>query len=320
MEFFEASSHRFEMTSIFADAMGMKLKDGFTEKQIKQIPNDYIKQLGLALLAGNYDSSFRFADYRPYQNPSVMAAINNTGKYSLRDNPTGIYAVAGETLPVFVGKIYQGGNIQMLIQDLGGGYNNFKTYDLKEGYNEITVDVGGLIYILNHTSDDIPLLLDNATAAQKKLIADKTDQIHFCAGKVQGYFDIQKNTADDWKKMLDNAKYKDIDVLGKYAHITWDVAHFRSNNTDIIKTVENFDKLVYEEENFQGLVKYNKMFNNRMHLCVDYATKSPNATDYRTEYNAGDYYSEPFCNTSKFASRCWGPAHEVGHVNQTRPG
>lgn len=322
MEFFEASSHKFEMTSIFADAMGMKLKDGFTEKQIKQIPNDYIKQLGLALLAGNYDSSFRLADYRPYQNPSVMAAINKTNKYSLRDNPTGIYAVAGETLPIFVGKIYQGGNIQMLIQDLGGGYNNFKTYDLKEGYNEITVGVGGLIYILNHTSDDIPLLLDNATAAQKKLIADKTVQIHFCAGKVQGYFDIQKNTAEDWKKILDNAKYKDIDVLGKYSHLTWAVSDFRSFNTDIVKSVENNDKLVYEEENFQGLVKYNKMFNNRMHLCIDYKAESPNATDYRTVYDVPNstYRSEVFCDVSKFASRSWGPAHEVGHVNQTRPG
>lgn len=322
MEFFEASSHKFDMTSIFSDAMGLKLKDGLTEKQIKQIPNEYIKQLGLALLAGNYDTSFRLADYRPYQNPSVMATVNKTNKYSLRDNPTGIYAVAGETLPVFVGKIYQGGNIQMLIQDLSGGYNNFKTYDLKEGYNEITVGVGGLIYILNHTTDDIPLLLDNATAAQKKLITDKTVQVHFCAGKVQGYFDIQKNTAADWKKILDNAKYKDIDVLGKYSHLTWAVADFRSFNTDIVKSVENNDKLVYEEENFQGLVKYNKMFNNRMHLCIDYKAESPNATDYRTVYDVPNstYRSEVFCDVSKFASRAWGPAHEVGHCNQTRPG
>ena len=322
MEFFEASSHKFDMTSIFSDAMGLKLKEGLTEKQIKQIPNEYIKQLGLALLAGNYDTSFRLADYRPYQNPSVMATVNKTNKYSLRDNPTGIYAVAGETLPVFVGKIYQCGNIQMLIQDLSGGYNNFKTYDLKEGYNEITVGVGGLIYILNHTTDDIPLLLDNATAAQKKLIADKTVQVHFCAGKVQGYFDIQKNTAADWKKILDNAKYKDIDVLGKYSHLTWAVADFRSFNTDIVKSVENNDKLVYEEENFQGLVKYNKMFNNRMHLCIDYKAESPNATDYRTVYDVPNstYRSEVFCDVSKFASRAWGPAHEVGHCNQTRPG
>ena len=323
MEFYEASTHQFDHASLFADAMGLKLKSGVTEKQLKQIPNEYVKNLALALLAGNYDTSFRLADYRPYQDPSVMARINKTSKYSLRDNATGIYAMAGETLPVFVGKIYDGGKIKMLIQDLSGGYNNFKTYDLHEGYNEITVEVGGLIYILNHTTDDIPLLLDNATTAQKKLIADKTVQVHFGGGKVQGYFDIQKNNLDDWKKILVNAKYKDIDVLGKYSHLTWAVADFQSFNTDIVKSVENNDKLVYEEENFQGLVKYKKMFNNRMHLCIDYQAASPNASDYRTVYDVpknSTYRSEVFCDPSKFASRAWGPAHEVGHCNQTRPG
>lgn len=322
MEFFESSSHKFDMTSIFSDRMGLKLKDGLTEKQIKQIPNEYIRQLGLALLSGNYDTSFRLADYRPYQNPSVMAAVNKTNMYSLRDNPTGIYAEANETLSVFVGKIYEGGNIRMLIQDLGGGYNNFKTYELKEGYNEITVGVGGLIYVLNHTDDDVPLLLDNATDSRKRLVTDKTVQIHFCAGKVQGYFDIQKNSAEDWKEILDNARYKDIDILGKYSHLTWAVSDFRSFNTDIIKSVENNDRLVYEEENFQGLVKYGKMFNNRMHLCIDYKAASPNASDYRTVYDVPNstYRSEVFCDVSKFASRAWGPAHEIGHVNQTRPG
>ncbi len=322
MEFFEASTHKFDMTSIFSDAMGLKLKDGLTAKQIKQIPNEYVKALGLALLSGDYDTSFRLADYRPYQEPSVMAAVNKTNMYSLRDNPTGIYAEANETLSVFVGKIYQGGKIQMLIQNLSGGYNNFKTYDLKEGYNEITVGTGGLIYILNHTTDDIPLLMDNATDTQKKLVADKTVRVHFCAGKVQGYFDIQKNTASDWNRILMNAKYQDIDVLGKYSHLTWAVSDFRSFNTDIVKSVENNDRLVYEEENFQGLVKYNKMFNNRMHLCIDYKAASPNASDYRTVYDVPNstYRSEVFCDVSKFASRNWGPAHEIGHVNQTRPG
>lgn len=322
MEFYESGANKFDMKSVFADGMGLKLKDGLTEKQLKQIPNAYVRDLCLALLAGNYDKSFRLADYRPYQNPDIMAAKNKTNRYSLRDNPTGIYAVAGETLPVFVGKIYNGGTIKMLIQDLGGGYNNFKTYELHEGYNEVTVEVGGLIYILNHTNDDIPLLLDKATAAQKKTIADKTVQVHFGAGKVQGYFDIQKNTQADWAKMLAAAKYKDIDVLGKYSHLTWAVADFQKFNTDIVKSVENNDKLVYEEENFQGLVKYGKMFNNRMHLCIDYKAASPNATDYRTVYDVPNstYRSEVFCDVSKFASRCWGPAHEVGHCNQTRPG
>lgn len=320
MEFFESSTNKFNPSSIFADEMCTQLKSGVTEKQIKQIPNEYLKQLGLALISGKYDSAYRLASYRPYQHPSVMAEKNKTSKYSLRDNPTGIYASAGEKLIVLLGKVYQGGKVSMLIQDLNGGYNNSKTYDLEEGYNEITVEVGGLIYILNHVNDDIPLLLEGENENIKKNVEEKTVQVHFAMGKVNGYFDIQKNKASDWTSILNNAKYQDIDVLGKYSHLTWKVADFVKNNTEITKTIENCDRLVYLQEEFMGLVKYNKMFNNRMHFCIDYKAVSPNASDYRTVYNAGTYYAEPFCIPDRFAARCWGPAHEVGHCNQTRPG
>ena len=320
MEFYEASSNKFDPAAIFADNMGLQLKAGVTEKQIKQIPNEYLKELGLALLSGNYESAYRLADYRPYQNPAVMATRNKTSKYSLRDNPTGIYAKADETLAVFVGDIYEGGKVSMLIQDLNGGYNNSKTYELSEGYNEITVEVGGLIYILNHVNDDNPLRLEDADNDQKRTIEAKTVKVHFANGKVNGYFDIQKNKESDWAQIRDNAKYQEIDVLGEYSHLTWRISDFKKYNTEITKTIENLDRLVYLEEEFMGLVKYDKMFNNRMHFSIDYKAKSPNASDYRTVYNAGDYYAEPFCKPENFPTRCWGPAHEVGHCNQTRPG
>lgn len=320
MEFYEASNNKFDPTTIFADNMGLKLKDGVSEKQIKQIPNQFLKELGLALLSGSYDSSYRLADYRPYQHPSVMAATNKTSKYSLRDNPTGIYAKADETLAVFVGEIYDGGKISLLIQDLNGGYNNSKTYELSEGYNEITVEVGGLIYILNHVNDDIPLRLEDADGNQKKNIEAKTVKVHIAMGRVNGYFDISKNKESDWPLIRDNAKYQDIDVLGEYSHLTWRISDFKKYDTEITKTIENLDRLVYLEEEFMGLVKYDRMFNNRMHFSIDYKAASPNASDYRTVYNASDYYAEPFCKPSSFATRCWGPAHEVGHCNQTRPG
>lgn len=319
MEFFESSVNKFDPTTIFADDMGTKLKDGVTEKQLNQIPNSYVKELGLALLNGTYDTSYRIAEYRPYQNPSIMAAKNKTSKYSQRDNPTGIYAKKNETLAVFVDDIYEGGKIQLLIQDLTGGYGNSKTYDLSEGYNEITVEVGGLIYILNLVNDDIPLRLEDADSNQKKIIQNKTVKVHFAAGKVNGYFDISKNKASDWASILANAKYQDMDILGVYSHLTWRVSDFTKYNIDITQTVADLDTLVYREEEFMGLVKYDKMFNNRMHFCVDYEASSPNASDYRTVYTP-DYYAEIFCNHSKFATRCWGPAHEVGHCNQTRPG
>ena len=320
MEFYEASSNKFDPAAIFADNMGLQLKAGVTEKQIKQIPNEYLKELGLALLSGNYESAYRLADYRPYQNPAVMATRNKTSKYSLRDNPTGIYAKADETLAVFVGDIYEGGKVSMLIQDLNGGYNNSKTYELSEGYNEITVEVGGLIYILNHVNDDIPLRLEDADNDQKRNIEAKTVKVHFANGKVNGYFDIQKNKESDWAQIRDNAKYQEIDVLGEYSHLTWRISDFKKYNTEITKTIENLDRLVYLEEEFMGLDKYDKMFNNRMHFSIDNKAKSPNASDYRTVYNAGDYYAEPFCKPENFPTRCWGPAHEVGHCNQTRPG
>lgn len=322
MEFFEASNNKFDGSSIFADKMGLQLKEGLTENNIKQLPNKYLKELGLALLKGEYDTSYRSASYRPYQKPDIMATKNKTNKYSLRDNPTGIYAKAGETLPIFVGEIYEGGKISMLIQDLNGGYSNSKTYELKEGYNEITVEIGGLIYILNHVEDDIPLLADQASEAQKQIIKAKTVQVHFGAGKVNGYFDIQKNTENDWKNILNKAQYQDIDILGKYSHITWKVEDFRAANTEITKTVANTDRLVELEWDFMGLFKYHKEFNNRMHLCIDYKATSPNASDYRTVYSVGNSnsYAEIFCNPARFGVRCWGPAHEVGHCNQTRPG
>lgn len=307
-----------DYSAFFTDESCSVLKAGITESQIETIPQAKMRELAFALLNNEYAPAFRAADYRPYQHPNIMAAKNKTNKYSLRDNPTGIYAEAGEELFIMLGDVYEGAQISMLIQDLSGGYNNSKTVSLTEGLNRVIAPIGGLIYILNHVDDDIPLVLESKES--KAAAAAKTVKVHFLFGKVNGYFDIQKNTEADWTVLLKNAKYQDIDILGKYAHITWTVADFKTNNTEITKTVDNYDKLVYRQQEFQGLVKYNRMFNNRMHFSVDYKTESPNASDYRTVYNDGSYYAEPFCVPSKFAARCWGPAHEVGHCNQTRPG
>ncbi len=318
MEFYEASKNSFDITSIFKDPLCTCLKEGVTRKQIYQIPDSNLLQLGLALLDNTYDSSYRHAYFRPYQNPSIMARANKMSKYSMRDGVTGLYATAGKPLTVMVGSLYKNAAISLLIQDLNGGYNNYKVYALQEGYNKIIPSVGGLIYVLNYTEDTVPLLLK--TSESKKLASQKTVEIHFPMASVNGYFDISKNSEADWPDILKKATYQDIDVLGEYSHLTWRVSDFRKNNTNIIRTLKNLDDLVYKEEDWTGLVKYNKMFPNRMHICIDYKAKSPNSSDYRVVFNASDYYAQPFCDPDAFPSRCWGPAHEIGHSNQVRPG
>lgn len=315
MEFFQVSVNKFDYLKIFTDRSCSELRPEIIEADIKKIPETEYKQLATALLNKVYNADYRVALYRPYQDPIVMASVNKTSPYSLRDNPTGIYAETGEELLVLVGDTH-GQNISMVVQDLSVGYGSSKTYPLSEGGNKIKISSGGLIYILNLTKDNIPLILD--TEAAKAAALAKTVKVHIAFGKVNGYFDSQKHTASDWDNILKTAKYKDIDVLGKYAHITWTVQNFKDNNTDIVTVLQKYDRLVYLEQEFMGLEKYNKMFNNRMYFHVDYNGASPYASSNRTAYTPG--YAEIFCNAARFEARLWGPAHEVGHCNQTRPG
>lgn len=316
-----------DFSAYFTDESCSELKPDITDAEIEKIPHEKMRELARELKAGRYSTEYRVADYRPYQHPSIMAARNKTGKYSLRDNPTGIYAAKGDELYIYLGNMYEGAQISIIIQDLNGGYGNSQTIALNEGLNRVVAPIGGLIYLLNNVEEDIPLLLETEDA--KKAAAAKTITAHFISGKVNGYFDLRKHkTQEKWEEILENAPYQDIDVLGDYSHITWNVEQFKGNNvqsnqgvvTEILRTIKNCDRLVYLEQEFLGLVKYNKMFNNRMHFCLDYKAESPNASDYRTVYSAGTSYAEIFCNPDKFSKRLWGTAHEVGHVNQTRPG
>jgi len=115
MDFFEPSKNRFDYRSIFADDLYTQLKEGVTDNLIKNMPDNEMRKLALALSEGNYESKYRVAEYRPYQHPSVMAAVNRTSRYSLSDNPTGIYAVAGEKLYIALDKLYRGADISLMV-------------------------------------------------------------------------------------------------------------------------------------------------------------------------------------------------------------
>ncbi len=333
-----------DFSAYFQDETCAELREGLTDEEIAAIPSDQIRELALAMKAGNYDPEFRAAVYRPYQDPTIMADANKTSRYSQCDNPTGIFAEKDETLYIWVGKLYEGANLQLMFLGLDGGYGNQGKLTLVQGLNKVVAPITGEIYVQNFVTDDIPLVLDTDEARQQA--AAKSVAIHFLFGKVNGYFDIQKHTKADWDRILDiaiNSGYGYIDLLGKRAQITWEAKQFKDNesragrtitgtdvtddgNTDkdeIWKIIETYDNLVYWEQEFAGLVKYNRMFNNRLHFCIDNTASSPNASNYRTVYPAkitSPYNGEMFFEPNAFKARLWGPAHEAGHVNQVRPG
>ncbi len=300
---------------VFKDGSCSEIKEGVTESDLNKIPDLFYKNMALAIFKGTYkDKEYRIQDYRPYQHPSVMAAVNKTSKYNLKDNATGMYVDnPGSELVVFAGDL-KGQSPTLNIRDYQT--NKEESFGLKEGLNVFYPSTKGLIYVYNHTEDAIPLQL--TTDAEKNTAKAKTVRVHIATGAVNGYFDIQKHKAEDWTTILANAKHTEIDILGVHSHVAWNVQDYRTNNTDIVLMTNYIDELVDQQKQFLGLYYHKKTFNNRLFLHVDYSAPAAYATDYRTAYSQG--YTNVFCTEAGFRSRLWVMGHEVGHVNQVRPG
>lgn len=316
MQFFSKSTDEgYDYLQIFTDKSCSEIKEGITEDDLNNIPDLFYKNIALAMFKGTYDREFRIQEYRPYQHPDIMAKINKTEKYSLKDNATGMYVKSpGDELVVFSGD-NKGQELTLNIRDYQT--NAETSFSLQEGLNVFYPSISGLIYIYNHTKDDIPLLL--TSDAEKKKAAAKTVKIHIATGEINGYFDIQKHTAEDWTRILTNyGKHTEIDILGKHSHVAWRTSDYRTNNTDIVLMTNYLDAVIKQQNEIMGLFYHKKEFKNRAFIHVDYSAPAAYSTSYRTAYNPS--YANVFCTEEGFLSRMWVVGHEIGHTDQTRPG
>lgn len=307
MEFFGKSSQAFDTSTLFKDELCTALKAGVTLEEIEACPYPFFKNIALYMYYDCYETNFRVADFKAWEHPSKAATRNKTSTYSLLDNPTGIYVKKGEKLVTMVGDLHNQ-SVTLRVVDLdtpnGDGFNTYKEYALKPGMNVHTMEQKGLIYVLYHT---------DAYATAEPI------RIHFASGQVNGYFDLydeKHNKPEDWFELLNNASSPYFDALGRYAHLTFPVANLKAV-TDPVEWIKFYDNLVYEEQKLLGLVKYDRMFKNRMYFNVMY-TSYMYSTSYRTSYNVSTLGE--LCDLNKINGGSWGPAHEVGHSNQTRPG
>lgn len=301
MEFFRQYPNSFDLSNIFADNLCTRLKPGVGSGDIEKIPNLPIRKLAQQLLQRTYETEFRVATFKAYQHPDIMAKVNKTNPYSLRDNPAGISVKKGEELVVFAGDLH-GQNIGLVVQNLDKSFGGV-SYALAEGVNILKMTDSGLVYVM--------YLTDTGT--------EQPVDLHFASGVVNGYFDSRKHTAADWKRLLENATDTYFDVLGQYAHLTFNTNDFRQYTPDGQALINVYDKIASLQQDFMGLNKYNKQFNNRIYLHTVYGNAYMFATSYHTAYHQGTLKN--ICDVSKLTGDpLWGPAHEIGHCNQTRPG
>lgn len=316
MEFYKQNPDRFEYTTLFTDETCSELKPEITEKDIEDCKYPFYKNIAYYMLNNKYDREFRVATFNAYPHPDIQSRINSTGTYSLLDNPTGIYVEKGEDVVVFSNNSKEQ-NLSILIQNLdapnGDGYGGPK-FPISNGVNRFKAPHKGLLYVMYHNGSN-----DNLNSYKQF----KPVKLHFASGTVNGYFDSQKHTKEDWKRLLDKTTSQYFDLVGKYAHLTYPVDIFKMYTASGLDLINAYDKLVHDEMDFMGLFKYDspstpRIYRNRMYFNVMYHSYMY-STSYRTGYNVGTLPELANVNTLVTTS-IWGPAHEVGHSNQTSPG
>ena len=311
MEFYAKNLNAFDYSTLFEDETCSNLKAGIMEADIENCKYPFFKNLAYYMFKDKYDRNFRVEDYKAFPNPDIQSETHKTNPYSLLDNPTGISVKEGETLVVMVGDTH-GQNIGMKVQNLdvpgGDGFGGV-TYPLYRGINKLTMTGKGLVYVMYHTKT-----LEDAEETAQPV------KIHFASGTVNGYFDSQKEEHQGrWSELLGKATDKYFDVVGKYAHLTFETNDFRKYvSTNGNELIDLYDKIAHSEMQLLGLEKYDKMFKNRIYLNVMYHSFMY-ATAYHTAYNQSTMGDVCDPNVLK-TTGCWGPAHEIGHCNQTRPG
>ncbi|MDR3118191.1 MAG: M60 family metallopeptidase [Mediterranea sp.] len=321
MEFYARNAESFDHSTLFTDETCSELKPGITEAQIDACPYPLFKNIAYYMYKNKYPREFRIADFKAWPNPDIQATLNCTASYSLLDNPTGIVVRKDETLVVMVGDSH-GYPISLKLhsfqppagnQDNYDGYYYYTSYPLKRGVNKLTMKDNGLLYVMYHT-------LTLAAAETQPPI-----KIHFATGTVNGYFDTQNPThTGRWTELLNKATNSHFDLLGKDVHMTFETNAFKQyTGTRGLELANLLDNVVQSEQRLLGFDKYTeRRFRNRMYMNVIYRTPTDGVYAYAISYHTG-YRKESqssILNPSVFPADCWGTAHEIGHMNQVRPG
>ena len=263
---------------------------------------------------GEYEKEFRVGSYKAHSMAYNWSNYLKTNPYTDLNNPTVIICNKNEPLIVFVDQNVSYPNIVTLCE-VGSDqmYFSKKESVLFKGINIIYPSVdNGILYIsyrVETTRDE----------ASKRLNEYPDIRVHIANGTLNGYFDKSRHTNDDWVKMRKSImKHETVQVKGEHAlfsmHLN-QVANICPNN--IYESIDWWDKIVLWEKELMGAVKYADRWNNLM-MCCDGQDQYMFATWYYTYYaysTLGDIL--PASKVMSNPGLAWGPAHEIGHMNQT---
>ncbi|MCH5334686.1 MAG: M60 family metallopeptidase [Alistipes sp.] len=311
--------------SVFTDLSCSELNSGVTRSDITELfaIAPYLAQyVAVPMMDGNYSNDFelqfRIDDYKAYSNIDNNNKLL-TKKYSRMDNPTGIEVKAGDKLIVCVDKIPAGHSVSLAVYGDTGNYANYggmsgsdnsdsvdQEVELHVGYNAINITRAGMCYIMN--------------TAKVLSSASESIKVHIPAGcgTVQGYFDIERHTDADYMDMLSRTTYKYFIAKGRNMIFNFHTSKLREiASTGISSGLSAWDDIEGWQKELMGLDKL-ESFNNHIMAVSSSGDAYMDASNRRVNFGIDNALPKIISREKllELEDNTWGPAHELGHVNQ----
>ena len=285
-----------------ADAMAAQLPKEFIDMAIK------VKNEAWA----HREKEFRIRSYQAYSDPDYWYEVLLTTRWGRINNPTGIYGNAGDILYVFVGDAIPAG-ATLQLEFIQGTETQGTAVPLHQGLNVLTVaadESSCFVQYVGTTSPD-----------GDRLITDYPPiRIHIENGIVNGFWNIDEHTDEDWADILSHATAPVIEVKGHRAMYHMHTSVFRKLcPTGIHDAIDWWEDMLEWQHDLIGDGDYvpSKCNNMACAITLDDDHTYMAATWYRTQYHVDVAYKVLNHSTVMTdADYCFGPAHENGHMNQ----
>lgn len=355
------STYQNALNTLFSDKACTQLKvtNPTANSAYSQLPEP-LKEMVAKVQSGNWaepdgswDSEharrFRVQEFKPYSRGQEAAAMLGCVPFTNMNNPTGIITVDSDVLYVMVDAEPATGSSLYIkpISDesLVNSYN--AGTQLHAGLNILPSHGDCYTYYLYYTVDTY-----NTTSKVKnrRLSGFQPIKIHFEGGKLNGYWELGRDTNTDWEYYRTRAQHMMFDLLGRYVnlHMHFDETLTGSDYSErvpglktILKDIDvnavltNWDVMCLRERlligtqsadeinapGAQGLfepiagIDYYDYFNNRIMACTGTGAIYMNSGNWRTQYNTNTM-SGILTGMLWSGDGMWGPAHEFGHAMQ----